>query len=320
MVKISIIIPSYNNEKFLPECIESVLVQTFTDFELIIVEGGSKDNSIKIIQKYVEMDNRIHVIIHPYNMGVSKARNDGILASKGEFIAIFDSDDVMLPTRVEELYSEISKDPNYGLAHSDVYVIDEHGAINGKIIGKEQYSKGHICGEVLKRRGCHIGYPIFRKKCLIQTGLYDENLRGGEDYDLYTRITQCFPVAYVQKPLIFYRRHGSNASSKLHLMVSHYKKYLDKTYEYDKENFYGRIKPEAYAHYYIDKMNLDFFENKRNFIVNFPEKLLNFFIKDPMFFLRSIFPFFAIFSLRIDSIARKKIASFFHREYVQIGW
>jgi len=320
MVKISIIVPSYNNEKFLPECIESVLIQTFTDFELIIVEGGSKDNSLKIIQKYAEIDNRIRVIVHPNNLGVSKARNDGILASKGEFIAILDSDDVMLTTRIEELYSEISKDPNYGLAHSDVYVIDENGVINGKIIGREQYSRGHICGEVLKRRGCHIGYPIFRKKCLIQAGLYDENLRGGEDYDLYTRITQCFPVAYVQKPLILYRRHGSNASSKLQLMVGHYKKYLDKIFECDKEKIYGRIKPEAYAHYYIDKMNLDFFENKRKFIMNFPEKLMKFTIMDPVFFLRSIFPFLAILFLRIDSKARKKIASIFHKEYVQIGW
>ncbi len=320
MVKISIIVPSYNNEKYISECIESALVQTFTDFELIIVEGGSKDNSLKIIQKYAEMDSRIRIIVHPDNLGVSKARNDGILASKGEFIAILDSDDVMLKTRIEELYSEISKDPNYGLAHSDVYVTDENGAIIGKIIGREKYSKGNICGEVLKRRGCHIGYPMFRKKCLIQVGLYDENLRGGEDYDLYTRMTQYFPIAYVQKPLILYRRHGSNASSKLQLMVSHYKRYLDKTFEWDKENIYWGIKPQAYAHYFIDKMNLDFSENKKRFLVNFPERLTNFIIEDPYFFLRSIFPFFAILFLRINSIVRKKIALFCHMNYVQIGW
>ena len=320
MVKISIVIPSYNNEKFLSECIESALVQTFTDFELIIVEGGSKDNSLNIIQKYAEMDTRIRVIVHPFNMGVSKARNDGILASKGEFIAILDSDDIMLPSRLEELYTEISKDPSYGLAHSDVCVVDENGIIIGKIIGKKHFSMGNICGEVLKRRGCHIGYPMFRKNCLIQAGLYDENLRGGEDYDLYTRITQCFPVAYVQKPLIFYRRHGTNASSKLQLMVRHYKKYLDKTFGCDKKGIYVGVKPEAYAHYYIDKMNLDFFESKKKFIFNFPKKIINFMIQDPEFFVRSIFPVLTVCLLRIDKIIRKKVASLFHLKYVQVGW
>ncbi|HPP77916.1 glycosyltransferase [Methanospirillum sp.] len=320
MVKISIIVPSYNNAKFLSECIESALTQTFDDFELIIVEGGSSDNSLEIIKEYAKKDDRIRVIIHPQNLGVSRARNDGILASSGDFIAILDSDDIMLPTRIEELYNEISKNSNYGLVHSDVYVINEIGEIQGKIIGKEHLSKGYICGEVLRRRGCHIGYPMFRKTSLLDVGLYDESLRGGEDYDLYTRITQYYPVAYVQKPLILYRRHGSNTSSKLHLMVNDYKRYLDKTFENDKGNMYTKIMHEAYVHYYLDKMNLDFLEDKKKFLLRFVQNILNFIKKQPTLFFKLLYPFCTIFSIRICSIIRKKIAFLCKVKYVQIGW
>ncbi len=127
------------------------LNQTFTDFELIIVEGGSKDNSMQIIQKYADKDPRIRVLVHTSNKGVSKARNDGIKASMGEYVAILDSDDVMLSTRIEELYFEFLKDPELGLVHSDVYVLMKRFN-KRKIIGKQKilriYSWGVCVAEV----------------------------------------------------------------------------------------------------------------------------------------------------------------------------
>jgi glycosyltransferase involved in cell wall biosynthesis len=320
MVEISIIIPSYNNEKYLSECIESVLNQTFTDFELIIVEGGSKDNSMQIIQKYADKDPRIRVLVHTSNKGVSKARNDGIKASMGEYVAILDSDDVMLSTRIEELYFEFLKDPEPGLVHSDVYVIDENGTIKGKIIGNKKYSEGFIHGEVLRRRGCHIGYPMFRKKCLFTVGLYDETLRGGEDYDLYNRITRLYPVGYVKKPLIFYRRHGTNASSKLELMVDHYKKYLDKTFNNDCESCDDTILYQAYAHYYVDKMNLEVHKKTIPFLIQFPKKIAFMFASNPIYIIRLVFPILTTLFLRSITTIQKKLALFFHKEYIQIGW
>ncbi|MDI9633133.1 MAG: glycosyltransferase [Methanolinea sp.] len=320
MVKVSVVIPSYNNARFLPECIESALNQTFSDIELIIVDDGSCDNSMDIIRKYASKDPRIRVIIHDKNYGVSKTTNDGILASLGEFITLLASDDVMLPTRIEELYNEILKNPDYGLVHSDIYVIDEKGVIQGKIIGKEKYSKGWICGEVLWRRGCHIGYPLFRKSVLFEVGLYDESLRGGEDYDLYTRITQNYPIGYVQKPLILYRRHSSNASRNLRLMVNDYKHYLDKTFKNDSCNIYWKIKPFAYSHYYVDLLYCIFMEGKKHYILKLIKKIFHFIIRNPTTIINNIIPFFTILFLRIEKIVKKKITKIVFRQYIQVGW
>ncbi|NLV27536.1 MAG: glycosyltransferase [Methanomicrobiales archaeon] len=318
--KISVIIPSYNNARFLGEAIKSIINQTYPNLEIIIVEGNSSDSSLEIVNGYAKKDSRIVVIVQDRNYGVSKARNDGILASTGKYVAILDSDDVMLPGRIDELYQEIIKNDNYGLVHSDVFVINETGRIIGKIIGKEQYSKGYIRGEVLRRRGCHIGYPMFRKKFLDKVGYYDESLRGGEDYDLYSRITYEYPVAYVRKPLILYRRHCSNASSKLNLMVSHYKKYLDKTFENDAKLAYSSIKNEAYAHYYIDKINLEFQDDKRSFLINVIPGLLHSLQKDRITVFNMIFPVLRILIYRINTIIRKKIAVYTNTIYTQVGW
>lgn len=315
MEKISIIIPSFNNAKYLPEAIESCINQTYQNIEIMIVEGGSTDNSLDIISGYAEKELRLKVLIHTDNKGVSKARNDGIIASSGEFIAILDSDDLMAPTRLEELYVEICKDSAYGLVHSDVMVINSVGMPLGQITGLERYSKGNICGEVLRRRGCHIGYPMIRRSCLEISGLYDEDLRGGEDYDLYTRLTRSYSVAYVQRPLYLYRRHGSNASAKLSLMVDHYKQYLDKTFNNDTEGVYTDIKDEAYAHYYVDLMNLEYTRNKVNFFCSFLPKGTLFCVKN-----RYCVPLIRTLGMRLRAIMEKKIARVCGREFVQVGW
>ena len=316
MEKISIISPSFNNAKYLSKAIESCINQTYRNIEIVIVEGGSTDNSLDIISGYADKEPRLKVLIHTDNKGVSKARNDGIVASSGEFIAILDSDDLMTPTRLEELYVEICKDSAYGLVHSDVTVINSVGMALGQITGRKRYSKGNICGEVLRRRGCHIGYPMIRRSCLEKSGLYDEILRGGEDYDLYTRLTRYYPVAYVQRPLYLYRRHGSNASSKLSLMVVHYKQYLDNTFNNDTEGVYNDIKNEAYAHYYIDLMNLEFTRNNVNFVFYFFPKCILYCMMNPGYCV----PVIRTLGMRLRTIIQKKIARICRREFVQVGW
>lgn len=316
---VSVVIPSYNNDKYLSECIESVLAQSFSDLEIIIVDGCSSDNSQKIIMEYFNKDSRIKFRFQEKNYGVSKARNEGIAISKGEFIAILDSDDIMAPTRVEELYNALRINADCALAHTDVLIIDAEGYVTGKIVGKMKYSSGNIRGEVLRRRGCHIGYPMFRKKCLNNVGLYDESLQGGEDYDLYTRITRDYPIIYIPKSLLYYRRHSANASSKLRLMMEHYKRYLDKTFREDVDSVYANIKYEAYSHYFIDKINIEFHENRRKCLTNFVKEISILIIK-PYLFYKMIGPITKVGIFRIERIVHKKYAKVFNKEYVQVGW
>ena len=111
MSKVSVIIPVYNTSKYLHHCLDSVLSQTFAEFEIIIINDGSTDNSLEILREYEAKDNRI-VVIDKNNEGVSAARNCGIKVAKGEYIMFCDSDDFVTPNWIEKLYEAIYKHPN----------------------------------------------------------------------------------------------------------------------------------------------------------------------------------------------------------------
>lgn len=130
MYKISVIVPVYNVEKYLDKCISSILKQTFTDFELILVDDGSKDNSGRICDGYKDRDSRIKVI-HQDNLGLSAARNIGIDTSEGKYVTFIDSDDFIHPNMLEILYNNISENK------ADISIGDYHLVYEGKEISKE---------------------------------------------------------------------------------------------------------------------------------------------------------------------------------------
>lgn len=109
MPKISIVVPIYNAEKYLERCIQSILVQTYSDFEVLLINDGSKDNSIKICQQYEKKDNRIKVI-DKKNEGVSQTRNQGIKIARGKYIQFIDSDDFIEPNMLEEMLEKAEKE------------------------------------------------------------------------------------------------------------------------------------------------------------------------------------------------------------------
>jgi glycosyltransferase involved in cell wall biosynthesis len=251
MPEISVIIPSYNNAPYIGRAIDSILTQSFTDFE-IIIDDCSTDNSREVIESYLSKDARIHVIYHEQNKGVSAARNNGIRVATGNYIAILDADDAFLPTRLDCMHKKITENPDIALVHSDIYVITEQEEIIGILKGDASYSRGYVQGEVLRRRGCHLDKPLMKKECIESVGLYDESLMGGEDYDLYHRLTHRYPVDYVQEPLYLYRLHGTNVTKRYRRILMQYKAYLDKSFAADVLGQYSSIKAEAYSHYFID--------------------------------------------------------------------
>ena len=169
MPKVSVIVPVYNTEKYLSRCIDSILAQTYTDFELILVNDGSTDNSGKICDEYAQKDKRI-VVIHKENGGVSSARNKGIEKAKGEWIAFVDSDDYISETYLSDFpkndendmeicgivsfngQSFISNqqgvkysDKNLSLFYEDLFSYRANTSPWAKIIKKEILKKNHIC-------------------------------------------------------------------------------------------------------------------------------------------------------------------------------
>lgn len=193
----------FNGASYLSEAIESVLNQTFTDFEFIIVNDGSSDDSKQIIESYAKSDARIR-IIEQANMGLPASLNRGIAQARASLIARMDADDISLPPRFEKQL-EVMQRGGYHLVGSGVLNIDEHGSIRGKRLLPETHSE---IARQLPLRNC-ISHPtaIFSKDIFVQSGQYDVAFRNCQDYDLWLRMLPHGSMHNVSEPLLKYRKH-----------------------------------------------------------------------------------------------------------------
>lgn len=175
MPKISVIIPVYNVEKYLPECLDSVIGQTLTDIEIICINDGSPDNSLSILKDYAAKDSRI-IIIDKENEGVGKARNDGMRAASGEFIAFMDSDDYYPSSDVLEKLYNAAKENNVKIAGGRIIMLFEDGSIkrNSEAIVEHGISFGSKGKTEYKSFGYDYGYGqyIYNRKMLIDNNYF----------------------------------------------------------------------------------------------------------------------------------------------------
>jgi glycosyltransferase involved in cell wall biosynthesis len=205
MPKVSVIIPAYNPGSYLDEAIQSVVAQTFTDWECIVVDDGSTEN----LSRIEKMDPRIRLIRQP-NRGVSAARNNAILNSTGEYIAFLDADDLYLPTKLEKQVKLMILDPRIGYCHTSFRLIDAAGVDIGpgyKCFAAETHT------EMLEHGGFLCGTSIVTRRAIASAGLFDPLLRSGEDYDFALRVARFFRVAHISEYLYLYRQLRMSASS-----------------------------------------------------------------------------------------------------------
>jgi len=203
--KISVIMPVFNTkEEFLREAIESILNQTYSNFEFIIINDGSTNNAEEVICSY--KDDRI-VYIRQENQGISKSRNIGLKKATGEYIAVFDSDDISLPDRFLKQVNFLDSHPNIGVVSSWVEKIPSN-----KILKFPEYPK--YFDFVV---GCPIINPVamIRKDILDKYNIeYDESFSSAIDYDLWTRLIFYTDFYIMQEILLKYRWHENNISVK----------------------------------------------------------------------------------------------------------
>ena len=200
---VSVIIPTYNRGWIVKEAIDSVLAQDFADFELIVVDDGSTDNTFKILEEF-ESDIRV---IRQTNRGVSAARNCGIQASVGRWIAFLDSDDLWLPQK-------LSLQVDFFSSHGDAMICqtEEQWIRNGvRVNPKVRHHKfsGLIFERSLELCLVSPSAVMIRKDLFHNVGLFDESLPACEDYDLWLRVSCRFPVYLIETPLII-KRGGHN--------------------------------------------------------------------------------------------------------------
>ena len=210
--KISILMTVYNQENFLSESISSILNQTFRDFEFIIINDGSTDNSYKIIKKFTQLDKRIK-FFSKSNTGVTHSLNYGLKKCQGNWIARMDGDDISDLERLEIQYNKIRKEKSLVLVGSNCIEIDE----NGKINSFHEYPKNNIDLkfnlENLKKFFPHSSY-FFSREAVKKINGYRNFIKRSQDLDLSLRLSIIGEIACVNKFLVSIRKHSNQVSDE----------------------------------------------------------------------------------------------------------
>jgi glycosyltransferase involved in cell wall biosynthesis len=243
MPKVSVIIPTYNRAEYLCSAIRSVLSQTFQDFEIIVVDDASTDNTNEIVDGF--NDSRIKYIRHETNKGGSAARNTGIKMSSGEYIAFLDDDDEWLPEKLElQVNLMENSSPKVGVVYTGFLILDRS---TGKVLTQRIPSKrGYLFNELAK--GNCIGTtstPLLRKECFEKVGLFDENLPSSQDYDMWIRVSKEFHLEYIGKPLVKYYIHDNKISNSREAVIRGMETVLKKH-----ENFF-KLNKKGFSYHYL---------------------------------------------------------------------
>jgi GT2 family glycosyltransferase len=211
MPTVSVVIPTYNSAAFLRGAIQSVLSQTYSDFEVIVVDDGSTDNTESVAHSFGD---RVSYVKQE-NKGAGAARNHGIKRSQGKYVAFLDSDDLWLPGKLTEQIPLLDRESKIGLVYSDWAVVPEQGEAEPSYLRNRPAASGHVFDELIQCGFILTSGTVVRRSCLDDVGYFDETLSIAQDYDLWLRICYRWKVALVNKPLVIKRNRGGNLSSNL---------------------------------------------------------------------------------------------------------
>ncbi|MCT7984813.1 glycosyltransferase [Laspinema sp. A4] len=244
MPKVSVIIPAYNSLAYLPETIASVLNQTYSDFEAIIVNDGSSDRTEEWVSQ--QSDPRIKLISQP-NQGLSGARNTGIAHATGDYLAFLDADDLWHPTKLEKQVDCLDHHPDVGLVYTWVALINEQSIATGRLFNSSQ--EGYIWDTLILENivGCG-SVAMVRRQCFETCGVFDLNFPSVvEDWDMWLRIAVHYPFKAICEPLVYYRQHSQSGSRNWEAMAESYRLVLEKAFatapeerQYLKNSSYAR--------------------------------------------------------------------------------
>lgn len=210
---VSVIIPTFNRTDFLKLTIQSVLNQTFQDFEIIVVDDGTPNSSNEVVcekidkVKYIKIEN---------SGGPAKPRNIGIREAKGKYIAFVDDDDLWLSTKLEIQVAILENNPDFGLVHNCCEVIDEKGICKNKIIGRPRtlnVKHGNVSLRMMGNWTLMMPTPLIRKEVVDAVGFFNEQMpSAGEDTEFWSRCSFVTNFFYIDEPLAQYRVHCNNIS------------------------------------------------------------------------------------------------------------
>ncbi len=274
---ISVIIPVYNREEFINESIDSILNQTYQNFELIIVDDCSTDHTSEIIRNYSKKENRIKILTNEKNLGATSAFNRGLSFSKGKYIARMDSDDISLPKRFEKQINLFNNWTQLDVLGTGAILIDEVG----NVIGKKKFpSNYHKIKKIIEK-----GVPVFDPSVMIKSdilkkiGGFDNRMAPADDYHLWLILFKNKKIiSNLDEYLIKYRKHKTNLS------LTEIEKQLEKSF-LAKKIYFSDYSTDQYLKYnkslkktYFEQLIIKYWKKEQTSIIGAKKIMREYFI------------------------------------------
>jgi glycosyltransferase involved in cell wall biosynthesis len=236
---VSIVVPTYNRSKLLKECLESLLVQTYRDFEIIVVDDGSADDTQMTVTEIAQKHNRVRYYSRPH-LGVSAARNFGLTKAAGEFIGFFDSDDLWPPNYIETMVMNLQANPDFDVAYSNIMNLID-GEIQGQYITIEKQPTGYITTDLfLRSKPFNLPSSTIFRKDAFNGFFWEEKTWNCEDFDLFLRISVKSKFMYVPDVYTLYRKTQDGITDTARKKMFTYHMYV-------MERFYFQLGGSSYV-------------------------------------------------------------------------
>jgi glycosyltransferase involved in cell wall biosynthesis len=212
---VSVVMPSYNYREFIGDAIRSVVSQTLEDWELVIIDDHSTDESENVIRDLMKMDSRIRLSVHARNEGIPKTVNQGIQMASGKYVALTASDDMLRRDALQRLTDTLENQADYGVVIAEGTVIDERGVLTGKrtsdIWGPPTLNAGNFFAQLIDHS--FVTCNLFRKELVEKYGIwFDEDLKLANDWMFWLDLSEISKFIYISQPLYYYRIHSRNIS------------------------------------------------------------------------------------------------------------
>lgn len=234
---ISVVIPCYNYGIFLPTALHSALMQTYPAKEILIIDDGSADSTKEVAKTFQEIHKNVHYIRHPSNLGLAAARNTGVKAARGEFIAFLDADDYWLPQKLELQLQEFRRlgNPSLGVVYSGYkYTPSCIERFPSDFKNHRHFLKQLLVRNVITGSASSV---LIKREVFEKVGLFNEKLEAAEDWEMWLRIARFYEFQGVKYSLVILREHSQNMSRDVKKMVTNARKVVNRAVEIYRETF-----------------------------------------------------------------------------------
>ena len=214
---VTVVIPCYNSMRYIAETMETVLNQTYQDFEVLVVNDGSTDDTPNWVDQLSKQEPKVRMVSQA-NQGLAGARCTGVTNARGKYIAFIDDDDLWESTKLEKQVNSLENNPKAGICYTWTALADSEGKATGRVIASD--AEGDVWKQMTEMNiVCCGSTPMIRRSCFDEVGLFFHDVSPSDDWDMWWRIAAKYPFTVIKQPLIRYRQHPNNSSKKCEHML-----------------------------------------------------------------------------------------------------